>query len=152
MLSRFFPLLAVFVLVGCSQSPAPATAPEANKPPELSSTIDKPEETKLDQTTSLTELEAKHKLKAYAGAKELSAEVFKRGDGGTKFVVFFTTADDTKKVTDFYKAELGDGKVDAKGVGTSMGMTKADASVIAITEPADKGSKVKITLISYSKS
>jgi hypothetical protein len=66
--------------------------------------------------------------------------------------VFFTTADDTKKVTDFYKAELGDGKVDAKGVGTSMGMTKADASVIAITEPADKGSKVKITLISYAKS
>ena len=131
-------LLAAF---GCSKEVA---KPEAtNQPPEISATLDRPEETKLETKTS---------LQAYAGASEGSAEVFKRGDGGTKFVVEFTTTDDSKKVTDFYKNELGDGKTDAKGVGTSMGMTKANGSVIVVSEPAGTGAKVKVTLISYTKS
>ncbi len=140
----------LLALVGCAKEEQATIS--TNSPPELSSTVDRPEESKLDQTTSLAELEKVHQLKAYPGGSEVSNEVLKRGDGGTKFVVYFTTKDDTKKVTEFYKNELKDGKTDAKGVGTSLGMTKANGSVMMIAEPAEDGSKVKVTLISYNKS
>lgn len=150
MLQRIALLVVLLAAFGCSKEVA---KPEAtNQPPEISTTLDRPEETKLETKTSLQDLEKNHQLKAYAGASEGAAEVFKRGDGGTKFVVEFTTTDDSKKVTDFYKNELGDGKTDAKGVGTSMGMTKANGSVIVVSEPAGTGAKVKVTLISYTKS
>ena len=151
MLRRVAVLMSLVALLGCSKEEQ-HTHETANKPPELSSTVDRPVETKLDQKTSLADLEKNHALKAFPGAAEESVEVFKRGDGGTKFVVQFTTKDDSKKVTEFYKKELGDGKTDAKGVGTSMGMTKANGSVIVIAEPAGTGAKVKVTLISYTKS
>jgi hypothetical protein len=149
-LQRFALVVLLLTAFGCSKE---VSKPEAtNQPPELSSTVDRPEETKLDTKTSLADLEKNHELKAYTGAIEDSAEVFKRGDGGTKYVVIFSTKDDSKKVTEFYKKELGDGKTDSKGVGTSMGMTKANGSVIVIAEPAENGAKVKVTLISYTKS
>lgn len=148
---RFVLVFVLLTLLGCSGEKSEVSAASA-APPEISSTLDRPEETKLDQKTSLANLDQDHGLKAYPGASEVSAEVFKRGDGGTKYVVQFTTKDSTKKVTEFYKQELKDGKVDDKGVGTSMGMTKANGSVIAIAEPGENGAKVKITLISYSKS
>jgi len=149
-LQRFVLLVVLLTAFGCAREASkPVTA---NQPPELSSNVDRPEETKLDQKTSLENLDKDHELKAYAGATETTGEVFKRGDGGTKFVVEFTTKDDSKKVTEFYKKELGDGKTDAKGIGTSMGMTKANGSVIVIAEPAGTGAKVKVTLISYTKS
>lgn len=151
MLRRIAVLISLAALLGCSKEEQ-HTHETGNQPPEISSTIDRPAETKLDQKTSLAELEKNHALKSYPGASEESAEVFKRGDGGTKYVVTFASKDDSKKVTAFYKTELGDGKTDAKGVGTSMGMTKADGSVIVIAEPAGTGSKVKVTLISYTKS
>ena len=148
--NRIALVVLLVALIGCAKQEQ--AAKDTNSPPELSSTIDRPEETKLEQKTSLAELQSNHQLKAYPEAHEEAAEVFKRGDGGTKFVVYFSTGDDSRTVTEFYKKELGDGKTDSKGAGTSMGMTKADGSVIVVAEPGVKGAKVKVTLISYTKS
>lgn len=137
------------MMVGCAKQEV-QNAQGANQPPELSSTVDKPEETKLDQKTTLAELESKHKLKAYPNASAEASEVYKRGDGGTKFVVTFTTKDAPQKVADFYQAEGLDSKV-VDGVATSMGMTKADASVILVAKAGQNGTLVKITAISYDK-
>jgi exosome complex RNA-binding protein Csl4 len=89
-------------------------------------------------------------LKVYPGSESAAGETFRHGDGVTKSVLMFTTADPLDKIASFYKAEGLDIKVPSKPIG----MTKSGAQVmISVTSGKDGKNVIELKgLVSSKKS
>ena len=101
-------------------------------------------------TTTLGEASQKAGLKPYPGSEKASGDLFKRGDGGFKDDITFSTPDSVQKVNDFYKAQGLDAKAGPVG-GSAMGPTKGGANIIVMFERKGDKTEVSFKSVRYDK-
>ncbi len=142
-MSRYL-VLAILILsiVGCGQSPQGTNMP--SKMDAGAVTYDKPTEEKSG-TTTMKELCEKAGLKIYPGSEAATGVVYKRGDGGAKDEVTFTTSDSIEKVASFFKDEGLDTSVPA----APIGQTSKGAQIMVSVKTVEGKSEVTIKSLRY---
>jgi len=135
-------------LVGCGNDAAVTNNADGAKNID-SVTFDKPTEEKIG-SISMKSLCEKAGIKPYPGSDVATGDSYKRGDGGYKDDVKFTTEDSVDKVAAHFKEQGLDTKV-LSTEASSMGPTKAGANVIVSMIRSGKETQVTIKSVHYDK-
>ena len=131
-MTRFAILVSLLLfLVGCGSQPE-QNAIATNKVD--SATYVRPAAEKIGSTT-MKEFSEASGLKVYPGSESALGEKFTHGDGVTKSVITFTTADSLAKIAEFYKAE----GMDVKNPSMPIGATKAGSQVMISVKTVEGG-------------